>query len=83
MTQPINMIFRWLQTHSRIDVWLFANTKTKIQGVLSGFDEYMNLVLTHAQEIHEERTEELGTILLKGDNISLMRAAAPPAAPAS
>lgn len=36
----------------------------------------MNLVLTQATEIHEDKVDQLGTILLKGDNISLMRTAA-------
>lgn len=42
-----------------------------------GFDEYMNLVLDDAAEVSVKRgtTVVLGRILLKGDNITLMRAA--------
>ena len=44
------------------------NTKT-IQGALKDFDIHMNLVLHNAKDISEEKHEELGKILLRGDNI--------------
>ena len=44
------------------------NTKT-IQGVLQDFDVHMNLTLNDAQDITGENPEELGNILLRGDNI--------------
>jgi small nuclear ribonucleoprotein E len=39
-----------------------------------GFDEYMNLVLDEAVELSTKRKtrKELGRVLLKGDNITLM-----------
>ncbi|KDO62424.1 hypothetical protein CISIN_1g0346511mg, partial [Citrus sinensis] len=39
-----------------------------------GFDEYMNLVLDDAEEVHIKKNtrKPLGRILLKGDNITLM-----------
>lgn len=42
-----------------------------------GFDEYMNLVLDNAEEVSEKKgsRKALGKILLKGENITLMRAA--------
>lgn len=47
-----------------------------IEGRLIGFDEYMNLVLDDCEEIRVKKdgrtTSQLGRILLKGDNISLM-----------
>ncbi|XP_030417350.1 small nuclear ribonucleoprotein E isoform X2 [Gopherus flavomarginatus] len=65
MVQPINLIFRYLQNRSRIQVWLYEQ----------GFDEYMNLVLDDAEEIHSKTKarKQLGRIMLKGDNITLLQ----------
>mmetsp|Transcript_30651 Transcript_30651/g.61558 ORF Transcript_30651/g.61558 Transcript_30651/m.61558 type:complete len:88 (+) Transcript_30651:129-392(+) len=74
MTQPINLIFRFLQNKTRIQVWLYENTDLRIEGRIIGFDEYMNLVLDDAEEmsIKKKTRKSLGRILLKGDNITLM-----------
>ena len=76
MTQPINLIFRFLQTKARIQIWLYENTDTVIEGRIIGFDEYMNLVLDDSTEVHLKRHTEkaLGRIMLKGDNITLIQA---------
>merc|ERR1712135_129694 len=63
MVQPINLIFRYLQNRSRVSVWLYENVNTRIEGCIIGFDEYMNLVMDNAEEIH----------MLKGDNITLLQ----------
>jgi len=44
------------------------NTKT-IQGILKDFDIHMNLTLENAEDVSEEKHENLGKILLRGDNI--------------
>uniref|UniRef100_A0A6U0Y1E1 Small nuclear ribonucleoprotein E n=1 Tax=Rhizochromulina marina TaxID=1034831 RepID=A0A6U0Y1E1_9STRA len=77
MTQPINLIFRFLQNRTRILIWLYENSNTMIEGRIVGFDEYMNLVLDDAQEIDQkqETRTDLGRILLKGDTITLMQEA--------
>mmetsp|Transcript_15681 Transcript_15681/g.44794 ORF Transcript_15681/g.44794 Transcript_15681/m.44794 type:complete len:96 (+) Transcript_15681:218-505(+) len=76
MTQPINLIFRFLQSQQRIQVWLYDNANAMIEGRLIGFDEYMNLVLDDCEEIRVKKdvrtSSSLGRILLKGDNISLL-----------
>ncbi|KAH8953528.1 hypothetical protein BDL97_08G032200 [Sphagnum fallax] len=74
MTQPINLIFRFLQSKSRIQFWLFEQKDMRIEGRIIGFDEYMNLVLDDAEEISlkKKTRKPLGRILLKGDNITLM-----------
>eukprot|EP00891_Asterochloris_glomerata_P003036 jgi/Astpho2/3036/e_gw1.00051.216.1_t len=75
MTQPINLIFRFLQSRQKIQVWLFEQTDLRIEGRIIGFDEYMNLVLDEAEEVSVKRKSRkpLGRILLKGDNITLMQ----------
>ena len=57
-------------------MWLFENTDLRIEGKIIGFDEYMNLVLDEAEElsIKKKTRKELGRVLLKGDNITLMMA---------
>jgi len=74
MTQPINLIFRYLQNKSRIQIWLYEQTDIRIEGRIIGFDEYMNLVLDDAEELSAKKKtrKPLGRILLKGDNITLM-----------
>ena len=64
---------------TRIEIWLYENTDYKIQGQILGFDEFMNLVLDDAQEIHLKTLQKksIGRILLKGDNISLLQSASP------
>ncbi|CAB4292794.1 unnamed protein product [Prunus armeniaca] len=51
MTQPINLIFRFLQSKARIQIWLFEQKDQRIEGRIIGFDEYMNLVLDEAEEV--------------------------------
>ena len=37
-----------------------------IDGKLSGYDEYMNMVLVDVEETHGENKRRLGTIILRG-----------------
>uniref|UniRef100_A0A4W6FIC7 Small nuclear ribonucleoprotein E n=1 Tax=Lates calcarifer TaxID=8187 RepID=A0A4W6FIC7_LATCA len=45
------------------------------KGCKGGFDEYMNLVLDDAEEVHmkTKNRKPLGRIMLKGDNITLLQ----------
>ena len=85
-------MLRYLQNRTRVSVWLYENVNTRIEGhivgkvdvdikvdadqAVVGFDEYMNLVLDEATEVHTKRKTEkkLGRIMLKGDNITLIQA---------
>ncbi|XP_002737683.1 small nuclear ribonucleoprotein E-like [Saccoglossus kowalevskii] len=75
MVQPINLIFRYLQSRSRIQVWLYEQVNMRIEGHIIGFDEYMNLVLDDAEEYHmkSKTRKTLGRVMLKGDNITLIQ----------
>ncbi|KAL9665864.1 hypothetical protein QQ045_000185 [Rhodiola kirilowii] len=55
MTQPINLIFRFLQSKARIQIWLFEQKDLRIEGRIIGFDEYMNLVLDDAEEVNVKK----------------------------
>jgi len=44
-----------------------------IRGSLQGFDQHMNLVLESSEEIIEEgKTNSLGTIVVRGDNVVII-----------
>jgi small nuclear ribonucleoprotein E len=75
-----------LQKKTRVKVWLYEDTKLYIEGVIIGFDEYMNMVLDDAVEIvvhpKKENTNNnqppsqrtaIGRILLKGDAVALLQ----------
>jgi small nuclear ribonucleoprotein len=40
-----------------------------IEGKLTGYDEYMNMVLDDVEETIEENKRRLGTIILRGNNV--------------
>ena len=75
MRQPANLVFRFYQNQTRVTVWLFDNVNTRIEGQIVGYDEYMNLVLDQATEVHMKRgtVKPLGRIMLKGDNVTLIQ----------
>ncbi|KEY69027.1 hypothetical protein S40285_00534 [Stachybotrys chlorohalonatus IBT 40285] len=77
---PINMIFKLLQSHATVSVWLYEQLSIRIEGKIRGFDEFMNLVIDDAVEVTQktkdndtESRRSLGQILLKGDNVSLIQ----------
>lgn len=74
MVKPINHVFRLLQNEQRIQVHLMSNTKLRIEGVLRGFDEFMNLVLDDSEELDLKKKgrRSVGRILLKGENIAFI-----------
>ncbi|XP_055222690.2 small nuclear ribonucleoprotein E-like [Gorilla gorilla gorilla] len=75
MVLPTNVIFRYLQNRSWIQVWLYEQVNMWIEGCIIGFDKYTNLVLDDAEEIHSKTKsrKQLGWIILKGDNIPLLQ----------
>lgn len=84
MTQPLTVIFRFLQNKARIQIWLYENVATRMEGKIIGFDEFMNVVLDDAEEVdtRKKTRKPLGRVMLKGDNITLI-CAAPGAAAAA
>lgn len=48
---PINFIFRLLQQHSTVSIWLFEQLGIRVEGKIRGFDEFMNLVIDDAVEV--------------------------------
>ena len=78
MVQPINVIFRNLQQKTKVMIWLYDNVDMRIEGRIIGFDEFMNVVIDEAAEVYVKESKprrDLGRILLKGDNITLIQQA--------
>lgn len=75
MTMPINVIFSHLQKKTKVQIWLYEDTRMKLEGQIIGFDEYMNMTLDDAAELDTKtgKRTEVGRILLKGDAITLMQ----------
>lgn len=60
---------------TRVQIWLYENTKMRIEGQILGFDEYMNLVLDEAEEVRTvgttTRLELILSPLIFCDNVSV------------
>jgi small nuclear ribonucleoprotein len=41
----------------------------ELRGVLQGYDVHMNLVLDKAEEIEEGNSRNVGTLIVRGDNV--------------
>lgn len=72
---PTHLIFRYLQNRSRILEWLYEHVSMWTEGCNIGFDEYVNLVLDGAEEIHSKTksSKQLGRIMLKGGDVTLLQ----------
>ena len=40
-----------------------------LEGKLTGYDEYMNMVLEDTEETHNDKLKRIGTVILRGNNI--------------
>lgn len=48
----MNLIFRFFQTKTVCEIWLYDNKEIRFEGKIIGFDEYMNLTLDDAYEMY-------------------------------
>ncbi len=55
----------------------------KLRGRLRGYDQHLNLILEQAQDLTDGEPLELGTVILRGDNVILLSPSskAPPRKP--
>ncbi len=76
IVKPVNYLFQLFKSKTKVEIWLFENDETIFQGLIYGFDEYMNMVLYEAEEINLKKGTKInhGKLMLKGDNITLVRA---------
>lgn len=78
LAKPLSVLHQFMTQNSRVCIWLEGDNNTRLDGVLSGFDEFMNLVLEDAAEVNVKSNKrlQLGKMLLKGDNIALIHSVA-------
>jgi small nuclear ribonucleoprotein E len=72
---PISQIYKWLTGKCLVEIWTFDRPNSRFQGIIRGFDEYMNVVLDQTVEVQikKDLKRSLGRIMLKGDTITLVR----------
>ena len=76
IVKPINYLFQLYQSKNKVEIWIFENDDITFEGTIIGFDEFMNMVLDECIEKNKKKNtiNNLGRIMLKGDNITLIRA---------
>lgn len=65
MIMPMKMLEESLNKR----VALLLKDNRVLEGVLSGYDEYMNMVLDDVEESAESLTRRLGTVVIRGSNV--------------
>lgn len=48
---------------------LLLKDNRSLEGVLTGYDEHMNMVLSDVEESTQDSTRKLGTVVIRGSNI--------------
>lgn len=76
---PISILCDYLDSGNRVRILLYDRKNMWIEGVIRGFDEFMNIVLLDAEEVYYKKGQRIatGTILLKGENITMVTEAVP------
>lgn len=72
MSSPNNQSTNILHGSLNKDILLKLKGKRTIKGKLKSFDQYMNLTLENATEIFGDKTQEMGEIFIKGENIVII-----------
>ena len=65
MAMPLNVLERNLNK----SVMLTLKDGRTLEGKLTGFDEYMNMILEETEETREDQVRRVGTVILRGNNI--------------
>ncbi len=48
---------------------LLLKDSRMLEGKLTGFDDYMNMVLEDTEEFNTDQNRRLGTVVLRGNNV--------------
>ena len=65
MTMPLNVLERSLNKR----VSLLLKDGRSLVGKLSGYDEYMNMVLEDTEETVNDQVRRIGIVILRGNNV--------------
>lgn len=63
--RPMDLLARSL--NSQVLVKLKGDRE--LRGRLRGYDQHLNLILDDAEDLTEKPIQELGTVILRGDNV--------------
>jgi small nuclear ribonucleoprotein len=65
MIMPMKMLEESLNKK----VSLLLKDNRILQGILSGYDDYMNMVLDEVEESVDSVTKKIGTVVIRGSNV--------------
>jgi small nuclear ribonucleoprotein len=66
--RPIDLLGRSLKSQ----VLVKLKGDRELRGRLRGYDQHLNLILDDAEDLTEQPPQELGTVILRGDNVILL-----------
>ncbi len=73
--RPMDLLGRSL--NSQVLVKLKGDRE--LRGRLRGYDQHLNLILDDAEDLTEQPPQELGTVIVRGDNVILLSPSIKPA----
>ena len=65
MAMPINILERGMNKKMS----LLLKDGRVLEGILKGFDEYMNMVLEDTMETKDGMVKKMGKVILRGNNV--------------
>ena len=63
------MPMKMLEENLNKKVSLLLKDNRTLEGILSGYDDHMNMVLDEVEEDSEETTKKIGTVVIRGSNV--------------
>ena len=66
--RPMDLLGRSLKSQ----VLVKLKGDRELRGRLRGYDQHLNLILDDAEDLTEQPPQELGTVILRGDNVILL-----------
>ena len=72
--RPMDLLSKSL--HHQVLVKLKGDRE--LRGRLRGYDQHLNLILENAEDLTDGTPQELGTVILRGDNVILLSPSKPP-----
>jgi small nuclear ribonucleoprotein len=60
---------KMLEENLNKKVSLLLKDNRTLEGILSGYDDHMNMVLDEVEENSEETTKKIGTVVIRGSNV--------------
>jgi small nuclear ribonucleoprotein len=65
MVMPLSL----LEKSMNKKVTLLLKDSRHLEGMLTGFDDYMNMVLEDTEETNGDQVKRLGVVILRGNNV--------------